>query len=155
LALRESSGMPVGAQKRILVIEDEPTVARLIADILGEEGYVVDTVLDSLAALDLICAQEYALVICDLRMPRLDGHGFYRELVRRRSSLQTRIVFVTGDTLTPRTSEFLQHSGAAFLAKPFLVEELKDTVARALAAARNPQVDSVATPVKVSAQRKP
>jgi FixJ family two-component response regulator len=69
-------------------------------------------------------------------MPRLDGRGFYRELVRRRSSLQTRIVFVTGDTLTPHTSEFLRQSGAAFLAKPFLVEELKETVARALAAAR-------------------
>jgi two-component system, NtrC family, sensor kinase len=150
---RESLAMPVGAQERILVVEDEPTVARLIADILDEEGYVVHTVLDSLAALDLICAQEYALVICDLRMPRLDGRGFYRELVRRHSSLQTRIVFVTGDTLTPHASHFLKQSGAAFLAKPFLVEELKNAVAHALATGRNPEVDSVATPVQARRPR--
>jgi signal transduction histidine kinase len=67
LAHRESSGMPVGAQKRILVIEDEPTVARLIADILGEEGYVVDTVLDSLAALDLFARKNmlWSSAICE------------------------------------------------------------------------------------------
>jgi FixJ family two-component response regulator len=73
--------------------------------------------------------------------------------VRRHSSLQTRIVFVTGDTLTPHASDFLKQSGAAFLAKPFLVEELKNTVAHALATARNPEVDSVATPVQARRPR--
>lgn len=116
----------------ILVVEDEPTVAQLIADILGEDGYAVDTVLDSRKGLELARRREYDLVICDLRMPHLDGRGFYRELVRDQHPLQHRLIFVTGDTLAPRTVEFLQGYGLPYLAKPFLVEELKEIVARKL-----------------------
>jgi PAS domain S-box-containing protein len=117
---------------RILVVEDEPTVARLIADVLGEEGHMVDTVLDSRQGLGLARGDRYDLVICDLRMPHLDGRSFYRELVREESSMAHRMIFVTGDTLAPRTVDFLQRCGLPYLAKPFLVEELKEIVRRAL-----------------------
>ena len=66
-------------------------------------------------------------------MPNLDGRAFYRELVRQNSPLQHRMIFVTGDTLATRTMEFLETSGVPYLAKPFLVENLKATVAQALA----------------------
>jgi two-component system, NtrC family, sensor kinase len=121
--------------RRILVVEDEPTVAHLIADALGEEGHEVDMVLDSRQGLELIRRGAYDLVICDLRMPHLDGRSFYRELIRRGSSLEHALVFVTGDTLAPRTIEFLEKSGVPHLAKPFLVEELKAVVQRALSVA--------------------
>jgi two-component system NtrC family sensor kinase len=123
------TGLP---SRTILVVEDEPTVAHLIADVLGEEGHVVDIVLDSRHGLDRAQRQDYDLVLCDLRMPYLDGRGFYRELVRRGSPLQDRLIFVTGDTLAPRTVQFLQSGGLPYLAKPFFVEELKETVHRAL-----------------------
>jgi PAS domain S-box-containing protein len=114
---------------RILVVEDEPTVAQLIADVLSEEGYLVETILDSRQGLDLARTRPYDLVICDLRMPHLDGRGFYRQLVHDENPLQHRLIFVTGDTLAPpRTEDFLQSCGAPYLAKPFLVEELKGVV---------------------------
>jgi len=116
----------------ILVVEDEPTVAQLIADVLGEDGHLVDTVLDSRQGLNLARARRYDLVICDLRMPHLDGRAFYRQLVDEDSPLQHRLIFVTGDTVAPRTVDFLHKSGATYLAKPFLVEELKEVVAHAL-----------------------
>ncbi len=119
--------------ERALVVEDEPTVAQLIADVLGEQGHLVDTFLDSQQALDRALTGRYELVICDLKMPNLDGRAFYRELVRRNSPLQHRMIFVTGDTLAARTMEFLETSGVPYLAKPFLVENLKATVAQALA----------------------
>ncbi len=122
-------------REAILVVEDEPTVARLIADVLSEEGHPVDMVLDSREGLDLASRKAYDLVICDLRMPHLDGRAFYRELVLQASPLEQRLVFVTGDTLSPHTVEFLESSGVPYLAKPFLVEELKEIVHRALAAA--------------------
>ena len=118
------------------MVEDEPTVAGLIADVLSEEGYIVDTVLDSREGLELVRTQAYDLVICDLRMPYLDGRGFYEELARQESPLRNRLLFVTGDTAAPHTSEFLKHSGSAHLAKPFLVEELKQVVEQTLAEAR-------------------
>ncbi len=63
-------------RQRILVVEDEPTVACLIADVLGEEGHPVDRVLDSRVGIEMIRRHTYALVVCDLRMPHLDGRGF-------------------------------------------------------------------------------
>jgi two-component system NtrC family sensor kinase len=117
---------------RILVVEDEPTVARLIADVLSEEGHTVDTILDSRQGLALARTRRYGLVICDLRMPHVDGRAFYQQLVDDESSLQHRLVFVTGDTLAPRTVDFLKKCGLPYLDKPFLVEELKEVVAHTL-----------------------
>ena len=124
------------AGKDILVVEDEPTVAALIADVLADEGHRVDTLLDSREAFGRLEEKKYTLLICDLKMPYLDGPGLYRALVRRESEMQHRLLFVTGDTMGPRTLEFLKSSGLPYLAKPFLVEELKEAVRQALAAIR-------------------
>jgi PAS domain S-box-containing protein len=121
--------------ERVLVVEDEPTVAHLIADVLSEEGHKVEIVLDGRDGLERAIAGDYALIICDLRMPHLDGRAIHRELVAKGSPMRHRLMFVTGDTLAPRTLEFLEKSGLPFLAKPFLVEELKTVVECALAAA--------------------
>ncbi len=122
-----------GAGERILVVEDEPTVADLIADVLAEDGHRVDTLLDSREALGRLEEGSYALVICDLKMPYVDGPGLHRALVRRENPMQHRLLFVTGDTMGPRTLEFLKSSGLPYLAKPFLVDELREAVRRALA----------------------
>jgi two-component system NtrC family sensor kinase len=123
---------PDTARGRILVVEDEPTVAQLIADVLREEGHEVEAVLDSQEGLTRLSRNWYDLVICDLRMPRLDGPAFYDALVRAGRSEKHRIIFVTGDILAPRTLEFLETNGLPYLAKPFLVEELKLAVNRRL-----------------------
>ena len=117
---------------RILVVEDEPTVAQLIVDVLREEGHHAEAVLDSQDGLTRISRNPYDLVICDLRMPRLDGPAFYDALVRAGSHIHDKILFITGDTLAPRTIEFLEPNGLPYLAKPFLVEELKLAVNRLL-----------------------
>ena len=113
------------ASGRVLVVEDEPTVAQLISDVLSEEGHKVETVLDSQEGLTRLARSRYDLIICDLRMPRLDGPAFYDALVRTQSPARDRILFITGDTLGPHTVEFLKSRQLPFLAKPFLVEELR------------------------------
>ena len=67
-------------------------------------------------------------------MPRLDGTAFYDALVRTDSTVRDRIIFITGDTLSPHTTEFLERNKLPYLAKPFLVEEIKLAVDRALTA---------------------
>lgn len=124
------------AREQILVVEDERTVAELIADVMTEEGHRVETLLDSRMALRRLEEKNFSLMICDLKMPYVDGPGLYRVLVRRASPMRHRVLFVTGDTMGPRTLEFLKSSGLPYLAKPFLVEELKEAVRLALAAAR-------------------
>jgi two-component system NtrC family sensor kinase len=117
---------------RILVVEDEPTVGKLIVDVLREEGHEIEAVLDSHEGLARLSCGHYDLVICDLRMPLVDGYAFYEALVRSGSPMQRHIIFVTGDVLAPRTLEFLVSRGLPYLAKPFLVEELKLAVKQAL-----------------------
>jgi PAS domain S-box-containing protein len=115
-------GVPKG---RILVVEDEPTVAQLIVDVLKEEGHRVEALLDSKEALRRMSTHSYDLLICDLRMPGLDGPAFYHSLERTNSPMRDRVLFVTGDTLGQRTLEFLLPRKLPYLAKPFLVEELQ------------------------------
>lgn len=128
---------PVGPSRtiptgRILVVEDEITVAQLIVDVLREEGHQVEAAVDSQDGLTRISRAHYDLVICDLRMPRLDGPAFYEALVSADSPVQNRIIFITGDTLAARTLEFLEPRALPYLAKPFLVEELNLAVNRML-----------------------
>jgi CheY-like chemotaxis protein len=123
---------PPSVRRRVLVIEDEPTVASLVADVLREEGHDVETILDSVAALERLTQQEFDLVICDLKMPKLDGRALYEEGLRRGRIRRDGILFITGDTLRPRTLDFVRRDGLPYLAKPFLVEELTQTVREVL-----------------------
>ncbi len=121
---------PYGTAKgvRVLVVEDEPTVARLIADVLEDEGMQVDVLPDGREALDHASRQSYDLVICDMKMPGLDGQHFYKSLERSGSPLRERFLFVTGDVIGAQTREFLERNRVPHVAKPFRVEELTEKV---------------------------
>jgi signal transduction histidine kinase/CheY-like chemotaxis protein len=121
-----------GTGNRVLVVEDEPTVARLIADVLQDEGFHVDVMLDGREALDRTGREPYDLVICDMKMPGLDGQHFYKSLVRAGSPLRERFLFVTGDIVAAQTREFLERNQLPHVAKPFRVEELTEKVRRVL-----------------------
>jgi signal transduction histidine kinase/ActR/RegA family two-component response regulator len=120
--------MPSGKVPRILVVEDEPTVANLIADVLRDEGMRVDVLLDSREALQQVEGESYDLVICDLKMPGMDGQRFYQTLVQRQNPLREHVLFVTGDMVAPRTQEFLDRHHLPHVAKPFRMEELSGAV---------------------------
>jgi signal transduction histidine kinase/FixJ family two-component response regulator len=124
---------PGKAGPLVLVVEDEPTVARLIADVLGDEGMRVEVLMDGRAALDRAEREHYDLVICDMKMPGLDGQHFYKTLVRTGNSLRERFLFVTGDVVAAGTQEFLERYHLQHLAKPFRVEELTEKVKQVLA----------------------
>jgi signal transduction histidine kinase/CheY-like chemotaxis protein len=126
---------------RILAIEDEPTVAQLIVDVLREEGHQVESVLDSQEGLRRLACGNYDLIICDLRMPHFDGQAVYQSLCRASSPLRHRILFITGDVLAAQTREFLEPNRLPYLAKPFLVEELKLAVNGLLSPARAGQTN--------------
>lgn len=113
---------------RVLVVEDEPTVGGLIADVLRDEGMRVDVLRDGHAALARAEYETYDLVICDLRMPGMDGKKFFHSLGQRHNPLQEHVLFVTGDAVAPGTQEFLERHGLPYVAKPFRVEELSRAV---------------------------
>ena len=116
----------------ILVVDDEPLVAALIADALGLEGYEVETAKDGREALEKIAARSYDVILSDLRMPELDGVGLYRELEQQHESLLLRLAFVSGTTEPPEYARFLEQTGATVLSKPFAVADLHRLVQRLL-----------------------
>jgi signal transduction histidine kinase/FixJ family two-component response regulator len=128
-----------GKGARVLVVEDEPTVARLIADVLEDEGMQVEVLLDGREALECAARQNFDLVICDIRMPGLDGQHFYKSLERSGNPLRKRFLFVTGDIIAAQTREFLKRNRLPHVAKPFRVEELTEKVHEVLALAVNHQ----------------
>jgi len=140
------------AGTRVLVLEDEPTVARLIADVLEDEGLRVDVLLDPREALDRTAHEEYALAICDMKMPELDGEHFYQALVRAKNPLQERFLFVTGDVLAAHTRDFLERNHLPHVAKPFRVEELTEKI-RGVLEATSPREPSRAPAAKKNAAR--
>lgn len=116
-----------GEGQTALVVEDEPHLATAVADALGEAGFRVEIARDGADALDRIRSHAYGLVICDLKMPRLDGPAFYRATATLAPEVARRVIFVTGDVVDAATASFLEESGRPWLAKPFRLAELLRT----------------------------
>ncbi|MGH7346048.1 MAG: hybrid sensor histidine kinase/response regulator, partial [Candidatus Rokuibacteriota bacterium] len=125
---------PAVPGKTILVVDDEPAVASLLAEALSRDGHKVDLAANGAVALRMLGARDYDLIVSDSGMPVLSGPELYREVERREPRLARRFVFVTGDILNPRTRAFLARTGAPQLEKPFTVESVKRVVRRALLA---------------------
>lgn len=117
----------------ILVVEDEAKLASAVVDALRDAGYLVEHAPDGEAALDRIKAQAFDVVICDLKMPRLDGKSFYRMLSAAAPGMARRVIFVTGDVAGTDAESFLEESGCRWLAKPFRLGDLLKAVRETLA----------------------
>ena len=116
----------------ILVVDDEAGIARALAYLLRRDGYRVDTAANGRLALAKLQEGSYDLVLCDLRMPELDGPGLYRVLEGCAPQLLSRFIFLTGDTLSPEAETFLKQTGVPRLIKPFRSIEVRQIVRRGL-----------------------
>jgi two-component system NtrC family sensor kinase len=116
----------------ILVVEDEPALAAAVTDALRDAGYVVDRAGDGEEALTRVRAQMFDAVICDLKMPRLDGKAFYARLRDAAPTLRKRVIFVTGDVAGTDADAFLRESGCRWLGKPFRLADLLGVVREVL-----------------------
>jgi two-component system NtrC family sensor kinase len=124
---------------RILVVDDEPLVAGLIAEVLTTDGHEVHTAGNGREALEKIAARSYDLIVSDLRMPELDGVGLFRELERTQPALLRRLVFVSGTMEPAEYASFLEETKAPVLSKPFQVKDLQQLVRQILCQTGGPE----------------
>jgi len=116
--------------RRAIIVDDEIEIAKLIAESLARKGYRSDVVGSGLEAQALIASGgDYDAVICDLRMPDMDGPALFRWIKSYHPALADRVVFVTGDALGPAAGRFLAESGRPFLEKPFTPAEVARLIA--------------------------
>jgi two-component system NtrC family sensor kinase len=113
-----------GLGLRVLLADDEPALAGAVADTLRDAGFEVTMASDGEEALARAQAQTFDAVICDLRMPRVDGPTFYRAIAASSPPQARRVIFVTGDVTGAEAARFLDESGCPWLAKPFRLAEL-------------------------------
>jgi two-component system NtrC family sensor kinase len=121
-----------GLAPRVLIVEDEPTVAQLVADVLRDEGFETEVHLDGRDAAARAASEPFDLIICDMKMPNLDGQNLYDAVQNTRKNVARRFLFVTGDVLGAKTHEFLNRHQLPHVAKPFRVEELLEKVHQVL-----------------------
>ncbi|MBT9503548.1 MAG: PAS domain S-box protein [Burkholderiaceae bacterium] len=121
------------SQGQILVVDDEAEIAELMRAMLESAGYEVACAESGAVALELTDAARFDAIVCDLRMPDMDGAALWRAVRARQPALARRMLFVTGDTLSAGASQFLQSSGCASLDKPFTKADLLSQVAALMA----------------------
>jgi len=120
------------ASASVLVVEDEAHLAMAVVDALRDAGYAVEHAADGEDGLALVRERRYDLVICDLKMPRLDGRAFHRKLERVAPALARRVIFVTGDVAGTDAEQFLAASRCRWLEKPFRLGDLLRVVREVL-----------------------
>lgn len=123
---------PATAPARILVLDDDPTIAELLGEMIGLLGYSPTLCNSGPDALEMIGRREFDVIISDFRMPKMNGQEFYYEAVRRRPALAPRIVFLTGDVVNDETQAFLKSTGNPHLSKPFQLARVEQTLAEVL-----------------------
>jgi PAS domain S-box-containing protein len=114
----------VGGGAAVLVVEDEAPLAAAVADALRDAGFEAVTASDGADALARVGERAFDLVVCDLRMPRMDGPAFYRAIAAQSPALVRRVIFVTGDVAGTEAERFLEESGCRWLTKPFRLADL-------------------------------
>ena len=123
---------------RVLVVDDEAELAGVMREMLESAGYEVSTAESGAVALELLGMARFDAVVSDLRMPDMDGAALWRRVCEQHPALIGRLLFVTGDTLSPDAAGFFARSGCAGLDKPFSKAELLAKVAVVLRPADAP-----------------
>ena len=117
-----------GSKYRVLVVEDDYDVGQIINDVLEHDGHSVEVADSGRAALIKLERNEYDVILSDIRMPEMDGPGFYDALMDKMPRCVGRLAFVTGDTLSPRVKEFLDTSERPYLEKPITPRDIRELV---------------------------
>ena len=116
----------------ILLIDDEPGMVRVLTRLLQRNGHDITQAANGLEGLAALGERAYDVILCDMRMPDLDGPGFYRELEQRYPHLLSRIIFLTGDVLSPEAHTFLDQVNNSRLIKPFKTQEVRRVIQQVL-----------------------
>jgi DNA-binding response OmpR family regulator len=125
---------------RVLCIDDEPGLRRLVRRLLEQDGHVVTTASDGIQGLRLACSESFDLVILDLLLPDLPGTAVLSAMLERRPEQRVIVLSAVGDTESRVTC--LERGAVDYVGKPFVVREFRARVRSRLGDA--PRVAGVA-----------
>jgi excisionase family DNA binding protein len=123
------AGLPAPARRRVLVVDDEESIRDLLSKALAMADYEVETAADGATALARVRAQDYDLLVADLRMPGMDGLTLIRDARRFQAALK--VIIITGYSNESSAIEAVNLGVTGYLTKPFRVPQVLASVARA------------------------
>lgn len=123
---------------KILVIEDEETVRENILELLDAEGFEAIAAENGRIGLELAKRYLPDLILCDVRMPELDGYGVLTALRSEVTTTEIPFLFLTAKAAKTDLSYGLELGATAYITKPFTLSELLDAIAQALHTSRAP-----------------
>ena len=129
---------PPGAGERLLVVDDEPVIARVVSEQLRRLGYEVTSVTDPEDALELVAEdpEDFDLLLTDLQMPRMDGVELAARVARLRPQLP--VVLSTGNRWSVPASTARAAGIREIVDKPFRIDELAHVLRAVLTGAGTP-----------------
>ncbi len=115
-------------RKKILLLDDDATLADLTRTILEENGYDVEIVCDGVQGIKKIMGGDYSVILCDMVMPNLAGDMFYMAVERVRPHLCKRFLFMSGHHGDRKVDEFIRRVRGLILWKPFKSHVLMESI---------------------------
>ena len=123
-------------RRRVLIVEDESTLAGLMGRAFDNEGYQVSTAANGIECMNKLAGFRPDVIVMDIMMPRLDGIDTTR-LIRRHGDFRSTLIVALSAKHDEKTRAAMLKSGAdVFMDKPFAVGELIRTVNAHMTAAR-------------------
>ncbi|MEX0923870.1 MAG: PAS-domain containing protein [Rhodovibrionaceae bacterium] len=127
-----------GTQGRVLIVDDEQEIRELLSEFLKPAGLEIVAVSSGGEALRLLESERFAAVVCDLRLPGMDGPELFAAACGLSAELGTRFVFATGDLLSESSQRFLAEAARPYLEKPFLPDQVRRIVLQTVEQAKSP-----------------
>jgi DNA-binding response OmpR family regulator len=109
---------------RILAVDDEPHILKLVAFSLKAGGFDVIEATDGLSAIDIAQAEQPDLVLMDVMMPVLDGFEACRRLKQNPATMDIPVVMLTAKTQLTEQKAGLDSGAAGYICKPFTPKDL-------------------------------
>ena len=115
---------PESHKKCVLIVDDDLELSSIYRHLLETFNYEVNTAANGKVALEKILSRDVDAIICDLRMPELEGDLFYSTIARVKPYLCRRFIFLTGAADDPKYHSFLNQVKSPVLHKPVHPERL-------------------------------
>ena len=115
-------------KRHILIVDDNEQLAQSYKELLEAGDYSVSVAPNGVVALKQVLNQDIDAVICDLKMPQLDGDKFYVTVERVKPDLLRRFIFITGESNAEKFQDFLRKVESPVFTKPVPTEKLVKTL---------------------------
>jgi DNA-binding NtrC family response regulator len=127
-----AKGETMGRPLELLILDDEPMVGQRLKPALVKEGYRVEVYTAPKEAVARLEEKNFDIVVTDIRMEELDGLEVLESVLKR--SPRTKVIMITGYATLEKARESLDKGAFDFIAKPFRIGKIRETILRAATA---------------------